>query len=511
MNSDSQYLNPFQPFPERYKAGEVGEERLGTAIEDNLSRSVFSALRNANSAKVVATFLRNLGKHGSTALQQKVTHVAAVIEAADHAEIRFGLQTWPAAALRDRTPLPVILVGISSSHQRAWTHDCRCAPDAPRPDAWIYLPGKMLLVFECKNDENPLDATQISAYAHHLGIIAESENVPKAGAGLTLISAAEADAVRQACADVVLDVPWATVVDALVQIHQDLGTNEIGRWLCGQAAEYIRWHVRPPYRGVDTILEWLAGPDTSDRRDHLRTLIRKMAAQLANSAAGTPHAITFALDDDQKGDLAVGAGSAVYVKLKRGGEFLQVPWLGRPVNAVLWFDFAEDENQRVGMEFYLQSPGSHPAGKGDPESDWNRASDRHLASAQSFEKNVAEWASKAPAQSQVVVSAVRFKGKKRNWQGGGTDDSDALNSIRTSPEGALAFLQTHREELWRFPRVGLAGTFRSIPDAAAHVRKPALSLIVPLLVGNLKACGEDDYQLQNVLQAALAGSFVTNN
>src|SRR5262249_34065646 len=151
----------------------------------------------------------------------------------------------------------VLLIGISSSHHNAWTHDQRPAPSQPRADAWIYVPEEMLVVFECKNDEHPLDATQVSAYAHALRLPGVS-SIPRAEPGFTLASPEQAETVRKRCENLVLDATWSAVIDALKHIQEEAGVGSLGRWLSGRAAEYVQFHVRPPYRGIQTILEWLS-------------------------------------------------------------------------------------------------------------------------------------------------------------------------------------------------------------------------------------------------------------
>ena len=503
MKLHSDYLNPFQPFPER-ELDNQGEERPRSAIEDNLSRSVFSALANAEQPFVLAMFLQALAPHGSPALCARTEALAETLRHTEPSKVEYGLQTWPAAAMRELESPQVLLIGISSSHGSTWTHNQRLATEDPRPDAWIYVPRQMLLVFECKNDEHPLDATQVSDYAHSLKLLTKKDNVPRAKQARPS-RLKRLRTFRRHCADLVLDAPWSAVVDALQQIHQlEECVGGLGRWLCGQAAAYVQWHIRPPYRGIPTILEWLKGPDTPDRCNHLRTFVRRMGDELARSAQGRQGAITFAQDNNGAWDLARGAGSAVYVKLQRDGELLQRDWLGRKADAVLWFQFAKHENQRIGLEYYIQASGSHTNGKGEPKAAWNKASARHLACAEPFEVAVAAWVRQAPPSSQMIVSAVRFNKKQIMWRGGGVVDPTAPNSSQTTPQGALAFLQKNQKELWRFPRVGLGEEARTVEEAAPQVRKPALSLLTLLDTSTLISCGKDGLALQDFLQIAVA-------
>ncbi|MDA1053598.1 MAG: hypothetical protein O3C40_24385 [Planctomycetota bacterium] len=496
MKTNSEWLNPFQPFPERDDTNDGKDDGPSTAIEDNLSRSVVSALANAEDTAVLFEFLQALAEHGSSTLRERIKKIAEVIRNCETPEeVEFGLQTWPTNAVEHRDHLSVVLIGVSSSHTQAWTHDQRFAPRDPRPDAWVYIPHQALVVFEFKNDEHPLDATQISAYAHDLGLLQPADNVPRAVSG-SCIGSAEAAIVQEKCRDLVLDVPWSAVSESLKRIAE-AGSSR-GRWLCGQAATYIGWHIRPPYEGLSTILSWLFGPDSPDRREHLRTLVGKLGDSLGNSnSAG---AITFAKNDAGRWNIQPDVEPGVYVNLWQNGQPLKSTWLGRDVEPVLWFGFSEiEDRQLIGLSYYLQASGSHAIKRSDAA--WNEASSRHLGDADPFEQAVEEWCRTAPTSCWVTVSAVKFKGKKRNWQGGGDEDIESPEIDKASPQEALAFLKQRREELWKFPRIGTGkGEVATIEEASRLVRKPAISLQSQLDFGS----GEDIADVQRLLQSAVA-------
>ncbi len=457
----------------------------------------------------MAMFLETLA-HDSPKLHPELrTRIEALVKTIrninDSNTIEFGLQAWPVAAMKERENLDmeVLLIGISSSHHEStWTYNQRPAPEYPKPDAWIYVPGKMLLVFEFKNDEHPLDATQISTYAHRLGLLHDDDGVPQAKAGGTLASAEDAKKVQTACAEFVLNAPWSKVVEALKKIKKEERIDAIGCWLCGKAADYVEWHIFPLYCGIQTILEWLNGPDEPDRRNHLRRLVGKMGDALGS--AECHDAITFAKvhkDQSENYDFKTGAGSPLYVKLMQNGTLLQRDFLGEKVDAVLWFWFTEDKGgERIGLEYYIQAKGSQ-CGKGDPdEIAWNAASERHLKKAEQFEKKVDDWIGQTSSKCLMNVSTVRFNGKKLNWQGGGIVDPDGKYSNPIELKAALKFLQDNRDELWCFPRVGSGET---VANAAEKVRKPALSLLVPLDIEALEKCENDASSLQKFLQNAI--------
>jgi hypothetical protein len=509
MKLHSAYLNPFQPFPER-EMGKRGEEEPRSATEDNLSRSVLSALANAKGPFAAAEFLQSLvAPQSSPALCTRVEKAAALLRGAAPDDVEFDLQSWPETAMQEWKSLAVLLIGVSSSHRGAWTHDQRPAPEKPRPDAWIYVPGKVLLVFEFKTDEHPLDATQISAYAHSLKLLREADNVPRAEPGQYL-KKEEAWAVQKACAGCVLDAPWSAVAAALRRIRQEDGGGSLGRWLCGQAAAYVRWNIRPPYAGVATILEWLKDPDTQERRSHLRTLVNCMGNELRDSAQDRVGAITFAKDTrakdtHEKWDLSAGSGSAVYVKLEQDGRPLTHRLLGKAPTAVLWFQFSEhgDDSQRVGLEYYLHAKGSDPGREGQSTVAWNKAREKHLGCAEPFEKRMAEWVAKTPPDALVTVSALCFKGKQRIWRGA-VESPDGPSVPGTTPQGALEFLREHRDKLWVFPGVGPGSEAATIEQAAKRARKPAIGLLIPMDPDALAACS-DGPALQKFLQRTVGG------
>jgi hypothetical protein len=491
MKLHSPYLNPFQPFPERGLDGQ-GEERPRFAIEDNMSRAVFSALANAEHPGALVLFLEKLAEQAlSSALQARTQTLAAVLSKTEASKIEIDLQSWPTAALQDKNVLKnTLLIGISSSHREAWTHDQRLAPSSPRADAWICVPGEMLVVFECKNDEHPLDATQMSAYAHQLGIFTAGAGVPCAEPGSTLDSPEEAQAVQAACRDRVIDASWSAVVDALTRIQEEKNVENRGCWLAGQAAEYIRLHVRPPYREPQTILDWLEGPDTPDRREHLRTLVKKMGESLAEDWEMRP-----------------GVDAAVYVRPSQDQDrkTLRLEGLGKTARLALWFQFTEGgKKEPIGLEYYLQAPGAQPArkkGKPITKDAWNEASRRHSDCANQFEGSLSEWVCNLPSGSRVDVTTVRFKGKKREWQGGGIKAPDGPTLLQATPEEALKFIRTNKPALWRFPPVG---PDEEVEEVADKVRKPALSLRLPLDLSALAACRNDRAALQTFLRNAVA-------
>ncbi len=340
--------------------------------------------------------------------------------------VEVHLQSWPSDEVIGAS-VKVLLIGISSSRVAEWTHKDRIAPATPRADAWIHVPGKVLIVFECKNDDHPLDATQMSAYAHKLGLVIAG-TFPCAKPGLSL-DEPEARLVQVACANLIVDTPWHAVTGALKRIQHSTGIGSIGRWLAEQAADYIERHVRPPYEGPKTILAWLDVPNDEDRREYLRYLLRQLG-KVVESAKGQETAITFkqkkgtgdqADSNDQDLDLPTGAGSGVYLRLCRNGEPIFVTWLGKEAPLVLWFQFNAEESKRVGVEYYVQAKGAQPDQKKDVDSvrAWTAASEKHKEHAANFYKDMGAWVSKAPPGCAIEVTTVGFRGRSRSWRGSG--------------------------------------------------------------------------------------------
>lgn len=495
MQLHSPYLNPFRAFTERVTDAEDGEL---TAIENNMSRAVMLALGKIERIESFASFLLHLSQQTKSAkLKARIETLANSIEGTDPSALEVDLQTWPGPERRS-AETSVLLIGVRSSNNDKWTHH-RCAPSAPRPDAWIYVPGKLLVVFEFKNDDFPLDAAQMACYAQGLGILPPDVPCPEPGCCLTEQGA---DAVQAACADVVLDVPWSMVLTALKKAQEGERNGSICQWLCSEALAYLKSHIRPPYEGPKTIFDWVSRADSSEFGPHLRKLFKRMGAELKKSIRESCD-IGFAEDSSDQPDILTGTISAVYVRLTQDGKLVERQWLGRTARLNLWFDSRFGANQQAGLDFWVEAKGASPFLKAkDPILAWNKASESHAAKAREFEDDFAAW-SRAAQNCQVGVYAVRFKGKKRMFKGGAAYAVDGPELPRATPQKALTFLQENREALWRFPKVGPGEQCKSIEEAQPLVRKPAVALWVPLDVEALKECGDDADKLQKVLREAV--------
>jgi hypothetical protein len=502
MKLHSPYLNPFRAFLERRT--EDTDEQI-SAIENNMSRAVMSALAQSERIESLASFLQQLAKHTpSKILRERVDTLANSLQGIDPNTVEVGLQSWPGDERRGLSATDVLLIGIRSSFVEKWTAQ-RPAPSAPKPDAWIYARGKLLVVFEFKNDDFPLDAVQIASYGHALEIFPATVDVPRPQPGHVL-SPDEASAVHEACIDIVLDAPWSAVVSGLETVQQWERAGTVGHWLCGQALEYLKSHIHPPYEGPKTILDWLSRGDTPDHRRHLRILVRKMGEELERSASG-PGAITFAKDKSGEPDILTGTISSVYVRLQQDRRPIEHQWLGKTARLNLWFDSQYGAAQRVGMDFWVEAEGAQQNLKvaARPKlavESWNRASGRQERYAEQFERRFEEWC-ESGAGGRVDVYAVRFKGKNQIWKGGGDYSGDAPKLRLATPREALGFLRRHRAALWRFPRVGPEGECETIDQAQPLVRKPGVALWVPLNVRSLEECGPDANRLQVLLKDAV--------
>ena len=496
----SPYLNPFQPYPER----DLGTDADGcprSAIEDNLSRAVFTALASGPDAGPLVAFLRGLvPADASPALSERLQALLAVVESSDPDCIEVGLQGWPDRTTSVEPPERRVLVGVSSSHTDPWTPDQRQAPESPCIDAWIRVPGLALIGFEFKTDDHPLDATQMSAYAHELGLLDPALRVPRAAPGTSLASASEARAVQDACRAVVADVPWSRLLASLRALAPADPTT---RWLVGQAIDYLSSHVRPPYRGTGTVLDWLEQADNPSRRAHLRALLAYMGDALHQAGEGDASAIQFHRGKGGAWDIKAGAEAAAYVPLTSTAVPLVYTWLKREVRPVLWFAHHKGAvGAQVGLEFYAQAHGAQPVlRKGtDAVEGWNAAQARVSERRASLETSFDAWATAAPPTCRLTVSTVRFQPNKRIWQGGGVVDPTGPRLDDATPTEAAAFLRQHGEALWAFPTATSAA---DVESCAAQVRKPALSLVAPLDLSDFRAAGGDSAHLQRVLRQTL--------
>jgi hypothetical protein len=114
-----------------------------------------------------------------------------------------------------------------------------------------------------------------------------------------------------------------------------------------------------------------------------------------------------------------------------------------------------------------------------------------------------DWLSKLPEGTLLNVSSVGFKGKTRNWRGGGVEDRHGPFEREVTPYVAVKFLLDSRDRLWRFPRVGPGEPAATIGEAALQVRKPDVSLVLPFDNEALANCGDNPEALQDFLQRAL--------
>jgi hypothetical protein len=182
---------------------------------------------------------------------------------------------------------------------------------------------------------------------------------------------------------------------------------------------------------------------------------------------------------------------------------------------VLWFRFSEnkeDTNPLIGLEYYLQASGTQAKSRSDESDDiknkdWNKASERLSNKQIEFEESVGRWIQSLPQNSGILllVSTVRFNGKKRNWQGGGIEDLDALRSKAIPPKDALSFIKDNRDSLWCFPKVAIGSEgLPRIEDIACKVCKPAISLLIPLDISELAKLENREKSLQHFLQKAVA-------
>lgn len=504
MKLRSPYLNPFQAFQER-RPEDIEEEI--SAIENNMSRAAMSALAQIERIESLISFLKQLAKHArSNKLRERIETVANSLEGMDPNAVEVGLQTWPEDERRALSASDVLLIGIRSSHSEKWTVQ-RLAPLAPKPDAWIHAAGRMLAVFEFKNDDWPLDAVQMASYGHALEIFSPSAKVPQAEPGHGL-SPDEAATVQKACDDIVLDAPWSAIVGGLEAVQHAEGAGTVGSWLCSQALAYLKPNIRPAYEGPKTILDWVREAGSAELRPHLRILVKKMGEALERSAS-TTGAITFAKDKWGELDILSGTISEVYVRLLQDARPIERQWLGKTARLNLWFDSRYGSGRGVGLDFWVEAEGAQQSLRKvatDPNlavHSWNKASERQFEKClPQFERRFAEWCRSAPA-AQVGVYAVRFKGKNQIWQGGGYFAGDTPKLEAATPEEALSFLKNNRAALWRFPQVDPLGDCKTIDEAQPLVRKPAVALWVPLNMGSFEECGSDANKLQIVLKHAV--------
>jgi hypothetical protein len=477
----SPYLNLFQPFPERdVDLAAVGGGEARAAIEDNMSRAVFCVVAHGNPGDA-AGFIEALTEGSSPKLEEKVRRISAIIAEASGQEVEVGLQSWPGEALDKLDPSRILLVGVSSGHQDQWTHDTRDRPEHPRPDAWIHVPGECLVVFEFKNDMHPLDATQIGYYAIRLGLLDASKlTFPFPAAHQKLASKEQAAEVQRRSRDVVVDASWNQVVDYLLALSNDAHASTSRRLLASNAHGYLDANVAAPYRSPGSILRWLQNEANDSRKAHLRWMVAKLAEDLGNAAGDEGYVI-----GQKKGawDIRTGAASAAYAPLRRkGNQPISVTFLGKEVEPVLWFAFAEgDKEPVVGIELYAQSSGAAVKGKDYELRAWKAASKRHMGEKlDEFRTLFGAWCkAHAGLSATITFTAVKYRGSAPNWQGGGKEAEDSPAIAETPIGDAPDVFERNLDKLWRFhvPQSEDVLSPKGRRAMTAQVRKAGISLI----------------------------------
>ena len=476
----SPYLNLFQPFPERdIDLDAIGGGEARAAIEDNMSRAVFCVLANGTPGGA-ADFINALAEGSSSRLSSKVRRIGNIIAGSTGHDIEVGLQGWPGDAVERIDTSKTLLVGVSSGRQEHWTYNKRERPEHPRPDAWIHVPGECLVVFEFKNDMHPLDATQIGYYAIRLGLLDESRltfSFPEAHQHLS--NKHKAAEVQELCADAVVDASWNQVVAHMRDLASDTKVTASRRLLASNAHSYLDANVAAPYRGPGSVTRWLRHKANDSRKAHLRWMVHRLAEDLEMSAGSGDFVI------GQKNgiwDVRSGAASAAYAPLRcNSSRSTSVNFLGKEVEPVLWFDFAEgDKPPVVGIELYAQSSGAAVKGSEYGLQAWKEASNRHMGERlDDFRRQLKKWCkAHSDLAATITFTSVRFRGSAANWHGGGKEAEDSPH-IRDVPIGdAPAEFERNLKDLWRFPIPDCGDVL--VRDRSAwvgRIRKVGVSLI----------------------------------
>jgi hypothetical protein len=470
--------------------------------------------------ELAAAFIKSLSAGvDEPELRDRVERTVSAIRGSPDRAVEVGLQTWPAA---DAIEAPEkLLVGVSAADSKPWTHNQRKRPVQPRPDAWLHVPGLCLLVFEFKNDTNPLDATQIGSYAIELGLLDDNSlpfGFPKPGDSLS--SPEQSDLIKKACRSVVVDASWDRVVRFLSDLKDDNTVTEPLRTLAGQAQTYLKKNVAEPYCSPVSILRWLQGEATSERRRHLRFLVQKLGDEL--DAIANDGDVVFAKNRRGEQDVQPGTAADAYVPLERYRRSSDVDFLGRRVKPVLWFAFAgEKTSQTVGIELYVQASGAAIPSSEFGIKDWNVAAERHMGDKlEAFRVALRRWGERhGDLDARVTLTAVSYRGTAPNWQGGGKEvalDPELQDKLVCIPiSNALSVFDEYKDKLWVFPKVSSQSDIQVRKEELVKaVRKAGISLVAqtPKIAGHASDLRIEQFSaaLRDALDQLVGRTKLTN-
>ncbi len=450
--------------------------------EDNLSRALLIVWRALASQGCLGQALRGLGQG------ELFARLVDIIQAAS-GEVLIGAQGLPELSDQELLDTPRMLVGISSSRSTGdWTHDQRRWPEHPRPDGWIHVPGKALLVFEAKTADHALDATQVLAYCSRLRLVDECDGYPfpEPGDSLSADAAARYQTLLQPW---VLDATWTGALQGL-RGCSDLVEGQIAKFLLSQCADYLEDNRFVPW-GPGCFGD-LGRLDTPRRVENGRLLMGRYGHEIERQEQDlelVPPVVPVLTKPDmppQHWRAPLGASGFPYLGWKGpeldsglGSSAFFCLNLGEVLNP------GEDSRSLFTIEIYVEARGANTglpsrASVSDDTIDpkmsgiWKRSRERHAAHRARWEEALLAL----PASLEVTIGAVKYKGINVLWRGSERDGTlpSVVTTVGDLARGGSEWLDRY----WSFPQETPGATLGDYRKMASQVRKPAISLFLEL-------------------------------
>ena len=378
-----------------------------------------------------------------------------------------------------------VLAGLAGiALPRFWT-SLRGPTRQDRPDAWIGVPGKGILIIEAKLPTGTLDMVQLASYARRFLPSASAMRLPPL-ADDGRACGTDTEACRKVLAGMVVAWTWEQFRDALN--NTDL-TGESRECVIG---DFLRNNL------CDLLLDSGAGPyrelaDRNKRTDGLfdgvlRRKIGLFVGRLASewSAAGWRiKGFAEGLPNPDKYLKGRVPRKSWWVEIEPEAGTIPKNLFGGTGSLVLWFSKTSDE---VGFEWFEVAHGAQLS-KVLPLAEAIRLGrEAHRVRRDAWERSVGrtcEWIEKQDLPIQVEIQARRLKPKMANWFQNTLVDEDGTEipcnqarkvwrtyqSASAPVENGKMLSEMWCDHFWHWPD----DSATSLLEAAGQMRKPSIA------------------------------------
>ncbi|MFZ4580943.1 MAG: hypothetical protein ACOYOB_21370 [Myxococcota bacterium] len=158
----------------------------------------------------------------------------------------------------------------------------------------------------------------------------------------------------------------------------------------------------------------------------------------------------------------------------------------------LWFDFVRQQRRPserhwdwVNAECYAQAQGSNvhdqqsPLVEVDWAQAWPKAARAHREKRETWTDTVLALLTRLPDDEILVdIDALRFKGARLSWQGGGKPLPEESTPGRLRPREAFEWLRApgRLDALWAWPELVDGADLAAVRQLATRIRKPSIGV-----------------------------------